>query len=48
VGYPAFYWSSTTLAGTPDLAWDVRFSNGIVEYFDTTVGDFVRAVRDDR
>jgi len=48
VGYPAFYWSSTTYAGTPDLAWDVRFSNGIVEYFDTTVGDFVRAVRDDR
>lgn len=44
-GYPHFYWSATTPAGTPNLAWDVRFSNGKVDSFDATVADFVRAVR---
>jgi len=48
VAYPSFFWSSTGDASDPSLAWDVRFSNGVVGAFDGTVGDMVRAVRSTR
>lgn len=45
VAYPYFYWATTVDSSGPALAWDVRFSNGLVGPFDSTVGDMVRAVR---
>lgn len=45
VTYPHFYWSSTADSGDPTLAWDVRFSNGIVGPFSNLVDVHARAVR---
>jgi hypothetical protein len=40
-----FYWSATTVAGNPGLAWDVLFFNGYV-FNENKASDFyVRAVR---
>ena len=44
----AFYWSSTTLAGTPTLAWGIAFGNGYMGDSSKLCHDcnyFVRAVR---
>jgi hypothetical protein len=40
----SFYWSSTTVAFTPSLAWDVNF-NGVVAAIDKSFKSHVRAVR---
>jgi hypothetical protein len=39
------YWSSTTFAGFPDLAWVVGFGNGFVAFDFKGFNYFVRAVR---
>ena len=39
------YWSSSTLANSPTGAWDVNFSNGLVNSVDKSNTFHVRAVR---
>ena len=42
----SFYWTSTTVAGTPTKAWDERFgSSSLVYTWDKTNTNWVRAVR---
>jgi hypothetical protein len=45
IAYPHFYWSSTADGVDPTLAWDVRFSNGIVGPFSNLTAVYARAVR---
>jgi hypothetical protein len=40
-----FYWSSTTLAADPTLAYFVRFDNGLVDFYYKWYSFYVRAVR---
>ena len=43
---PAYwFWSSSPVAGSPSLAWDVNFSFGNTDYGDVSVTDVVRCVR---
>jgi hypothetical protein len=39
------YWSSSTVASNPDLAWDVGFDGGYVDYGFKANDGYVRAVR---
>jgi hypothetical protein len=41
----SYYWSSTTYAGNPVLAWGVYFYYGVVSYVDKSFNYYVRAVR---
>jgi hypothetical protein len=42
----SFYWSSTTIAFSTDLAWGVTLVNGFVSFDDKTLNSgFVTAVR---
>ena len=43
--YSAWYWSSTTYAGSPGLAWYMDFNNGDVGDYDKDYIDHVRCVR---
>jgi len=40
-----FYWSATTKAETPDLAWGVYFNTGYVDVISKGTNFYVRAVR---
>ncbi len=42
---PGSYWSSSTYAGPPDLAWEVLFGDGTVDSEFKDTESFVRAVR---
>jgi len=41
----SWYWSSSSLVGSPDLAWFVYFNLGLVDYGFKSYHDYVRAVR---
>ncbi len=42
----SYYWSSTTLTGCPDIAWNVSFNVGYVGYYYNSSDRHVRCVRD--
>ena len=42
---PAYYWSATTVASNPSLAWVVAFGIGVTDYDTKTSGSCLRAVR---
>jgi hypothetical protein len=42
------YWSSSSLAGLPSLAWSVDFSDGTVEFNSKAYDHYARAVRSGR
>ena len=39
------YWSATTYAPNPDVAWQVNFNIGLVDFDDKNFTRYVRAVR---
>jgi hypothetical protein len=42
---PAFFWSSTLLAGSPSYAWSVNFASGGTGNLDEAETSYVRCVR---
>jgi hypothetical protein len=40
-----WYWSATTNAPNPNIAWIVHFYDGSVNYFDKGLAEYARAVR---
>ena len=42
-----YYWSGTSYAGNPNLAWDVYLYDGFVHYYSKDYYDYVWPVRFD-